>query len=264
VAQVWCSADGVSWRKITRDGFGRGAWNFSVRAMEPFADRVYAGTGVECGGVAEVYRSDGDDRWERVVGDGFGRRTNNIVYAMAVYEDQLYAGTANVLRGAGVYRTRDGRAWEPVAEGGFGQRANHYVCDLRVYQETPASRPKLVATTGWNPGGAGVWIYDGQRWARFAPRAFGTRRNIDIAAAGQFDGDFYAGTWKTWWPWPAANGAELWRYDGRTSRWERETTDGFGNPHNVAIRVIHPSPDALYVTVRNRKTGAEIWKGVRP
>lgn len=264
VAQVWRSRDGINWDKVTAEGFGKGVWNFSVRAMEPFEGRLYAGTGAEWAGRAEVYRSVDGDAWEPVVGDNFRARSNNIVYALGVYNGHLYAGTCDLLRGAAVYRTSDGRSWEVVASGGFGHRGNLYICDFRVYQAKPLMGASLVATTGWNPAGAEVWIYDGQRWDLFAPKGFGKRRNIDLAAASEFASDFYVGTWKTWWRWSRDNGAELWRYDSRTSRWEAETVDGFGNPYNVGIRVIFPCGDALYASLRNCRTGAEIWKGVRP
>jgi len=264
VAQIWHSEDGAQWRKVIDQGFGKGVRNFSVRALESFEGYLYAGTGAEFIGSAGVYRSLQGEVWEPVVSDGFGRpRSNNSVYALGVFDGQLYAGTFNLVQGAAVYRTRDGQSWEGVAQRGFGHRGNLYIYDFRLYQPTPSTPAKLVATTGSNPGGGEVWIYDGERWSPFAPKGFGKRRNSDMWAANQFGTDFYVGTWKYPLKRSPDNGAELWRFDYSTGRWEAETRDGFGNPDNDGFRVIFPWRGALYVSLHNSKTGAELWKGTR-
>jgi hypothetical protein len=262
VAQVWRSGDGTGWQRVVDEGFGKGVRNFSVRSLEVFQGHLYAGAGAEFIGSAGVYRTLQGDQWESVVNDGFGRPcANNHVYALGVFDGQLYAGTFNAARGAAVYRTRDGRSWEPVAERGFGHRGNLYIYDFRVYQPAPSTPAKLVATTGGNPGGGEVWIYDGERWSPFAPKGFGKRRNSDIWAAGQFEADFYVGTWKYPIKRSRDNGAELWRFDPAADRWEAETTNGFDNPANDGFRVIFPWRGDLYVSLHNLKTGAELWKG---
>jgi hypothetical protein len=148
-----------------------------------------------------------------------------------------------------------------VAERGFGRRGNIYIYDFRTYQPTLSASPKLMATTGGNPGGGEVWIYDGERWTPFAPKGFGKRRNSDLWAASQFEMDFFVGTWKYPLKRSQDNGAELWRFDYGTGRWEAETTGGFGNPANDGFRVIFPWRGALYASLHNLKTGAELWKG---
>lgn len=263
VAQVWQSGDGMQWRKVAGNGFGKGARNFSVRALEAFDGALYAGTGVEFTGSAAVCRSHDGNVWESVVEDGFGGSGDNIVYALAVYDSQLYAGTFNLLRGAGLYRTRDGESWEPVISPGFGDRRNRYIYDLRVYQPTASTPVWLVATTGGNFGGGQVWIYDGKQWSALAHGGFGKWRNCEIWAASQFEDNFYVGTWKCPWGFTNDRGAELWRFDHRTEQWEPETTNGFGNPLNAGIRVLFPWRGALYATLRNTVTGAELWKGVK-
>lgn len=262
VAQMWCSDDGRQWRKVADEGFGKGRRNLSVRSLELFDGGLYAGAGTELIGSASVYRSTQGEVWEPVVSDGFGRpRSNNHVYALGVFQGQLYAGTFNALQGAAVYRTRDGHSWEMVADRGFGHRSNIYIYDFRTYQPSPSTPARLVATTGGNPGGGEVWIYDGERWALFAPKGFGKRRNSDLWAASQFETDFFVGTWKYPLKRSRDNGAELWRFDDRTGQWNAETTDGFGHPHNDGFRVLVPWRGALYASLHNVKTGAELWKG---
>jgi hypothetical protein len=264
VAQVWRSEDGTRWERVADHGFGKGKRNLSVRSLELFRGHLYAGTGTEFFGSAGIYRSLHGDAWEPVVSDGFGKpRSNNHVYSLGVFNDELYAGTFNALRGAAVYRSKDGQSWELVAQRGFGHRGNIYIYDLRVYQPTPSAPAKLVATTGGNPAGGEVWIYDGERWSLWAPKGFGKRRNSDIWAASQFESDFFVGTWKFPLRRSDDNGAELWRLDHRTGKWEAETTDGFGNPDNDGFRVIFPWRGALYVSLHNIKTGAELWRGTR-
>jgi hypothetical protein len=73
--------------------------------------------------------------------------------------------------------------------------------------------------------------------------------------------DFFVGTWKYPLKRSQDNGAELWRFDYGTGRWEAETTGGFGNPANDGFRVIFPWRGALYASLHNLKTGAELWKG---
>ncbi|MBI3951732.1 MAG: hypothetical protein HY314_14885 [Acidobacteria bacterium] len=265
VAQIWRSEDGTRWEKVADNGFGKGKRNLSVRSLELFRNCLYAGAGTEFIGSAGVYRSCNGDAWKPVVSDGFGRPwSNNHVYALKVFNDQLYAGTFNALQGAAVYRSHDGQSWEPVAQRGFGHRGNVYVYEFRAYQPTPSAPAKLVAITGGNPAGGEAWIYDGTIWSPFALNGFGKRRNSDIWTASQFESDFYVGTWKFPWQRSDDNGAELWRYDYATGRWEAETLDGFGNPANDGFRVLFPWRGALYATLRNPTTGAELWKATVP
>lgn len=261
-AQIWRSEDGVRWRCVVEDGFGQGLRNFSVRALEVFNGHLFAGTGAEFFGSAGVYSSAEGDIWQRVACDGFRSPPgNNIVYALGRFDNHLYAGTFNVLTGAAAYRTRDGRSWQLVAARGLGHRGNLYIYQFCAYQPSPAVPARLVVTTGGNPRGGEAWAFDGQRWSMFAPKGFGKWRNSDLWAAGQFGDDFYIGTWK--YPIKRAhdNGAELWRLDGATGQWHPETTDGMGNPDNDGIRLLVSWRGALYASLHNRRTGAELWRG---
>lgn len=261
-AQIWRSDDGVQWRCVADHGFGQGLRNFSVRALEVFNGHLYAGTGAEFFGSAGVYSSSEGDRWELRVNDAFGRPSgNNIVYALGVFDNHLYAGTFNMLNGAALYRTRDGRSWQLVAARGLGHRGNLYIYQFCTYQPTPSVPARLVITTGGNPRGGEVWAFDGQRWSLFAPKGFGKWRNSELWAVGRFGADLYIGTWKYPIKWARDNGAELWRLDGATGQWQPETTDGMGNPDNDGIRLLVPWRGALYASLHNRRTGAELWRG---
>jgi len=264
-AQIWRSQDGTAWDRVfdsALEGKGR---NVSVRAMAPFGAYLYAGMGTEFIGSAKIFRSLTGQDWDLIVGDGFGKpHLNNHVYALGVFEGQLYAGTFN-LAGAQVYRSSDGESWELVAKRGFGDPRNLYIYELRVFQPPPESRARLVAITGPNPRGGQVWAYDGVTWSLIAPKGFGKLRNTDLWQAIQFLSDFYVGTFKEEFRRASKlsndKGAELWRFDHSAGEWIAETTDGFGNPANIGIRVIFPWQGALYVGTQNVETGCELWKG---
>lgn len=265
-AQVWRSADGLMWKKVASDGFGRGKkMHRSVRSLVEFGDYLYAGTGAEFIGTGAVYRTKDGVHWEQAAEDGFGKpQANQHVYALGVYQGALYAGTFNPY-GAEVHRTKDGVTWEKISEGGFGTRRNIYIYELRTYQPEPDSPPRLIAITGPNSRGGEVWSYDGSTWTRIAPPGFGFRRNTDIWQAVQVEKDFYVGTWKIPHkiiaPREKGQGAELWRFDYVKGSWTPETLDGFGNPDNSGIRSMTLWNGAFYVGMYNKKTGVEIWRG---
>lgn len=128
-------------------GFGNGEprpFNAYSWAMTSFGDHVYVGVmnrindGIhETGDIsegAEVWRYKpgnkvNSGKWEQELSGGFSRLSNYGIRAMAVYKNQLYAGTFNLAEGTELWRrtmdteSRPGQ-WEVLATGGFGDAQN--------------------------------------------------------------------------------------------------------------------------------------------
>jgi len=112
-----------------------------------------------------------DGRWEIMGGDGkFGSWDGEAgyrgVYDLAVFREQLYAGTWGDNRHAGSVWRFDGRQWQQVGgngvKGSWRNRHITFVEDLVVHAE------RLVVSVQrsglYRNGTSSVWSYDGTRW----------------------------------------------------------------------------------------------------
>ena len=97
--------------------------------------------------------------------DGFGDVNNSGIYAMAVFNSKLYAGTYNSTTGAEVWQY-DGTTWTQSNADGFGDDGNVGVYSLTTYNS------KLYATTE-NLSGAEVWEFNGSSWTQSNTDGFG-------------------------------------------------------------------------------------------
>lgn len=259
--EIWRTADGVNWVCVVGGnapalpnpgrGFGRGTDNGGITSLCVYDGNLYAGTmnsGVADVG-AEIWRSPDGLNWTCVVGTdavqpkGFNSVTNYGVFAMAVFNGQLYAGTLNsgfFVSGTEIWRTADGTTWNNVVGGGvpvppnpgsgFGSWFNSDTLRLTVFNG------QLYAST-WNGlvGGGGTEIWrtaDGTTWTCVVGtavpvppnpgRGFGNPKNMGVFALCGYGSSLYAGTIN------ADDGAEIWRSaDGAT--WERVMSGGFGS-----------------------------------
>lgn len=122
--QVWkTSAQGEApyqWIRVVSAGADKGNFNEVAVAMVPFAGALFVGTGVPGLGydrahgvgpaVAELFRVNGDDSWDLIVGEardsgggrkiplsglgaGFDNRFNSVIWRLVVHNGWLYAGT---------------------------------------------------------------------------------------------------------------------------------------------------------------------------
>jgi hypothetical protein len=132
-ARILRSADGESFTAVSKPGILDGAVR-GAHALVPFRGRLFlagaafADAGVWSGpaGRAAVYVSD-DPRggtWHEAVSH-LGDRGNRAVLSLAVFQDHLYAGTANPRLGFELWRTAARGAppfvWEPVITEGAGR-----------------------------------------------------------------------------------------------------------------------------------------------
>jgi SAM-dependent methyltransferase len=217
--QVWktdCRGEPpYRWTKILDHGAGRGKLNQAAMSMCEFQGALYIGTGIRRGGydrefkigpaAGELLRIFPDDSWELVMGEeihnarvdrqplsdlgpGFDNPFNGYIWAMAVYDNNLYVGTYNnsvflwwidprkvspethrhlrrigvekiVEREAGfnLWRSPDGIHWFEVSGDGFGNPYNYGVrtlhgCESGLYVGTanPFGPDVAVRTAaGW-------------------------------------------------------------------------------------------------------------------
>lgn len=217
--QVWktdCRGEPpYRWTKVLDQGAGRGKLNQAAMSMCEFQGALYIGTGIRRGGydrefkigpaAGELLRVFPDDSWELVMGEeihnsrvdrqpvsalgpGFDNPFSGYIWAMAVYEDNLYVGTYNnsvflwwidprkvppethrhlrrigvekiVEREAGfnLWRSPDGTHWFEVSGDGFGNPYNYGVrtlhgCESGLYVGTanPFGPEVAVRTAaGW-------------------------------------------------------------------------------------------------------------------
>ena len=97
--------------------------------------------------------------WEPEVSEGFSRLSNYGVRIMAVYNDQLFAGTFNLGTGTELWRRSqdvdDNRGqWEVIDDGGFGNAGNDSVRAMAVFND------KLYLGIKNNDDGASLYKFD--------------------------------------------------------------------------------------------------------
>ena len=141
--------------------------------------------------------------WQQVNINGFGDPVNIAVFAMEIFEDQLYTSSGSWVIGAQVWRMEGDGSWAAVSEPGFGEaytRTNPAVVEMAVFEG------QLYAGTGWWTGAAGqLWRSpDGETWEQIGEPGFGDIDNISLAPLGVFDGMLYVGAQND------VDGMEIW------------------------------------------------------
>jgi len=83
--------------------------------------------------------------WTKVGGDGLGSPINNTrINSMAIYDGDLYAGTANFDRGCQVWKSTDGINWTRVGTQGFGDSNNTVASWMISYNGQRGSTSQLL------------------------------------------------------------------------------------------------------------------------
>lgn len=198
--QIWRSKDGSNWTKVIDRGFRDFLENDSQNVHNTYAwctaifqDQLYVGTfntnsifSLENSGCQLWRTNDGID-WEKVDlcgGDGFGKRRNYGIRRMAVYNNELYVGTATDayqinsidVKGCEIWKY-DGSNWTqiigserliPYEKEGFGSNYNKYIWSMIVTSDnklwvgtlnTQHNRGLREKTKGFE-----IWCYDGTSW----------------------------------------------------------------------------------------------------
>ena len=185
--------------------------------------------------------------WDQINTDGFGSSNYNTAWSLAVYQNQLVAGTRNPL-GAKIWR-RSGntQTWTGLAPASWtGDPSNTAVPTLYNWSNTSL----LIGTE--NNNGAQVWRYDGTTWTDLNFNGFGSASNNGVWTLEIWGSSIIAGTRNN------TNGCGLFQY--LSGAWTQIGTYGFGDPHNTLVASMAELPDYnLYIGTWNDLSGAEIW-----
>lgn len=176
--------------------------------------------------------------FERISNPGFTDRLNRYTWSMAVFKDELYAGTWNTLgfyvrqpsNGAQAFRYNNGTEWDQVVDAGLNNPNNQGLRTLVVWDDPDDSPDKgeaLYGTTMNASDGLEVWrTFDGDNWevvvgeGSLYPNGFDAGPDNDSGRGmSVFESQgtewLYLGT-------RGYNGGEIWRTnDGVT--WEKVT-----------------------------------------
>ena len=132
------------------------------------------------------------DSWAKVADKGIEGHFNHNLRGtkMAVYQNNLYAGSGSGGYGLQVWRT-DGAGttptWTRVATNGFDSVNNRYVKCMYANNDY-----LYIGVTNYGGTGCQLWRYDGSAWVRAAANGFGAG-NIYLQALTEFGGYLYAG-----------------------------------------------------------------------
>ncbi len=257
--------------KVLDNGYGDSD-NGSAVSAAVFGGDAYLGTWNEVDGCMVFRISRAGSSWSavEVIDPGFGiavPRHNFTTTGMAVFGNQLYVGTWNILDGANLWRTRQGitspqgqQDWERVDPSSFQGLA---VTALEDFEGM------LYAGIYTFFPGCGVWrSQDGSSWERVNRNGFGNDQNTDATTMEVFGSHLYVATENGHGSRPGT-GTQVWRTDGDTPDpgnpdlllWEKVNPgDGFG-----AGRAQENTPDMkvyngrLYAGTFSETQRAELW-----
>jgi hypothetical protein len=187
--------------------------------------------------------------WAQVNPNGFGDTMNVGVYALASFNGQLYAGTAND-NGAQLWR-RTGISWSPVMTNGFGSPGTFSIDVLYPFNG------QLYAGTADTANGGEIWrSSNGLGWTRVVTSGLGEPGvNGEAFTLAVLSDTLYAGTLS----YSSTQGAQIWKtHDGMD--WTRAVTNGFGNHDNNGIYSFEAFNGYLYAGTGNA-AAAELWRG---
>ncbi len=258
--------------KVLDGGYGN-ANNAAAVSAEVFQGSAYVGTWNEADGCMVLRIEHVGDTWSaaEVIDAGFGITVpsfNFTTAGMAVFDNQLYVGTWNVLGGAQLWRTEQGvtspqgqQDWERVDPASFQGFA---VTSLEVFEG------RLYAGIYDPTAGCGLWrSADGATWVKINRNGFGTSHNTDATSLEVFGGYLYAATENGHGSLPGT-GTQVWRTDGDAPDpvypglllWEKVSpADGFGTG-----RAQENTPDLklydgrLFAGTFSEPLRAEIWE----
>lgn len=253
--QIWRTADGLTWDKVSLMEFAGRAVSFFI----VFDGQIYAcisGTSDESGnptGGLEVWRSDtgASGSWVRVAENGFNGNINNGgISGGAVMGGELYLYADNTAEGVTLWKMLASGGWQQVNTSGFGSADNSMASGLAVLGEY------LYAGT-WNGATGGqIWRFDGTTWENVIPDGFGDVNNRMIRSLYTYNGTLYSVTFNN------VSGAQTRATrDGQT--WRELNLDGFGTPHNYHTQLSNASTafnGRFFVGTVNRVEGGEVWQ----
>jgi hypothetical protein len=145
VAQILRSTDGREFIPVSRPGLVD-ATITTLRSLVPFRGRLFTSPVAHAGVTPNVPASPvvlatidpTKDDWQIACAPGFGDDNNKTIFEMAVFNDKLYAGTLNPLRGFQLWKT-DATGDPPyrwtlvITDGAYRGNLNECVVSMRVF-----------------------------------------------------------------------------------------------------------------------------------
>jgi len=242
--EIWRTKDGIEWEQVVAHGFKpymsevdlfTGVTNTYLWSMEVFQDQLYVGTFNSCykfvsnaGIGCQLWRTKDGKSWEKVLlpyGDGFGEKENYGIRTMAVYNNELYVGTAaNIVHDKGFEIWKyDGFKWIPLISddvpgvkptdieySGFGNPLNKYAWSMTVTSDNKlwvgTANGKLVNLFEPRTEGCEIWCFNGTKWKPIVkngnnemPSGFGDIKNEGVRSMIEYpqgSGNIVVGTLK--------------------------------------------------------------------
>jgi DNA-binding beta-propeller fold protein YncE len=276
-AQIWRSPDGQNWSSVMADGFVDSN-NVGIDHLIEFNGQLYAGTWNETSTApyytngGQIWRSptgnSGD--WSKVVDNGFSDPTNGEVMRMAVFKNQIYAGTWSYTssHGAEIWRSPSGDSgnWTPVVINGLNDTTNVAVTTMEIFNGYLYAGIYSDDIAAKRPAGCEIWRTDGVTWAKVVTDGFGDLNcyNLSLAAFGD---SLYAGTGTYNPDTKTYPGGQVWRCTAASGCDEAgdwslvtATANGFGNPQNREITSLLSFGNQLFAVTLNPSTGLEVWR----
>lgn len=276
-AEIWRYDGGTTWTRVSQSTPGTiaSAGTASIdgiSSMAVYNGRLYVGTR-ELPGNAQIYRYEGGTTWTLVNTTANTLVTTNCtaqaeITAMTIYMNTLVVGTttgnrACLLRytgnvGASVFIVLNNTTQGQFSVNGANVSSIDGVTSLAVLNGA------LVVGIAEGAAGADVYLMDpmtttvtamGFRRLNSAAGTIGTTATVaGVQSLGVYNGRLYVGTAK-------ANAAEIWRYDGAGTTWNRVSGGtgvmGAGAGSNIdSVGKLIPYNDALIAGIEENGSGA--------
>jgi hypothetical protein len=196
------SEDGHNFQAVCRPGLGLGSVS-AFRFLVPFKDRVYTSPIGSTGNIANqskypvVFesRDPASGNWRPVSHAGFGDKNNTVVFSMAEFNGQLYAGTFNHVDGFQLWKTAaEGTPpynWQKVIDLGAGRRNLNEgalaLCEFRgaLYVGTCIQEGGYDRLNGVGPAAAEIIrVYADDSWDLIVGEPRRTKEGLKFPVSG--------------------------------------------------------------------------------
>ena len=237
-ARVYRSSDGWNWELAGAEWVTPTAFIYD---FEVFDGQLYAALD----NPAQLWRTDGET-WQAVDTVGFGDLNNAFLSALAVFDDYLYAATANDVTGIEVWRSSSGNpgTWIQVNQDGFGAIGSSSVV-MEVLQGQ--------LYVGFARDGTGeLWrTSDGMTWETAFSCGLGKPENNHFGMA-EYQGYIYVSFRNV------ATGGEVWRSSDGLD-WELVFDHGLDDLNNTRPFGLIVADETLYIVISN-VNGVQVWR----
>jgi hypothetical protein len=253
--------NGSTWNALAGQHINN-SWGYyglgSVEVLQVAGEYLYAGLGAATGS-AQVWRTDGENGWELVGGQGtngsWDINTYEYISSMSSHDGDLYAGLGNGAGDAEVWRW-DGSGWNKI--GGDGLNSSWGSGYERVSALAVLSGDLYVGL-GSGAGDAEVWRWNGSLWQKIGGDGLTASWDSSfeqIQSMIPFANKLLIGLGTS------TDDAEVWEYDG--SSWTKIGGDDVngswlaGTYETVKTLAVYSGD--LYAGLGNGTGDGEVWR----